>query len=91
MLQSDKTNSEALTIRATVQYFLESHPITSVLALLNNALAYDPDNKKARKLIRKIKQKKVLKKKAMDSLVKSNGTQLLKFIHKSLTKTMTLQ
>lgn len=51
---ADKTNSEALTLRANVQYLLESHPISSVIALLSNALAYDPDNKKARKLMRKV-------------------------------------
>jgi predicted transcriptional regulator with HTH domain len=51
---ADKTNSEALTIRATVQYLLESHPMSAVLALIGNALAYDPDNQKGRLLSRKV-------------------------------------
>jgi hypothetical protein len=51
---ADKTNSEALVIRATVQFLLESHPMSAVIALVINALAYDPDNKKGRLLMRKV-------------------------------------
>jgi DnaJ family protein C protein 7 len=54
VLMADKTNSEALVIRATVQFLLESHPMTAVIALVVNALAYDPDNELGRLLMRKV-------------------------------------
>lgn len=59
---SDKTNSEALTLRALIQTILESHPYTSIMQLLTNALAYDPDNKRARLLMKQVKSRESVKK-----------------------------
>lgn len=68
----DKTNSEALTLRAEIQSLLESHPFSSVQALLQNALAYDPDNKKARLLNRKLKLVESVKKEGNDAFASEN-------------------
>lgn len=77
ILQGDKTNSEALTIRAKIQSLLESHPYTSIISLLSNALAYDPDNKKARYLMKELKLKEATKKEGNEAFSKQEWSVAL--------------
>ncbi|KAJ3079224.1 hypothetical protein HK102_003942, partial [Quaeritorhiza haematococci] len=72
VLMSDNTNSEALTIRARIQYLLDTVPLTTVYSLLQNALAYDPDNKRARQLHKKIKALETLRQEGNDAFKKGS-------------------
>jgi DnaJ family protein C protein 7 len=56
ILKADSTNSEAITLRAKVLYLMNSIKIESVQQSIRQALSYDPDNTKARKLLNKIKK-----------------------------------
>ncbi|KAJ3154350.1 hypothetical protein HDU89_008418 [Geranomyces variabilis] len=60
ILQNDNTNSEAITLRARVMYLQDTKPET-VPKVLQQALAFDPDNKKARELLRKIRRLDAMK------------------------------
>jgi len=55
ILKSDPRNSEAITLRAKVLYLMNSIRIESVQQSIRQALSYDPDNTKARKLLNRIK------------------------------------
>lgn len=61
VLREDQRDSEALTLRAKIQYMQDSHPLANISQLLSNALAYDPDNKMARIFSKKIKSLEALK------------------------------
>ncbi|ORY51064.1 DnaJ-domain-containing protein [Rhizoclosmatium globosum] len=67
VLSYDSTNSEALALRAVILYMNDSHPIASVLSFCTNALAYDPDNAKARVFLRKVKALEAKKKEGNDA------------------------
>ncbi|KAJ3245019.1 hypothetical protein HDU78_010074 [Chytriomyces hyalinus] len=62
VLSYDSTNSEGLALRAQILYLNDSHSLAHVVQLLTNALAYDPDNKRARVFWKKIKALEVIKK-----------------------------
>ncbi|KAJ3191666.1 hypothetical protein HK101_007513 [Irineochytrium annulatum] len=55
LLQADQTNSEALTLHAEILYMNDTNPITYIQTLLQKALSCDPDHKRARAFMKKIK------------------------------------
>ena len=61
LLSDEPRNSDALTVRATTGYILDLYTLQQIQQLLQNALAYDPDNKRAKELNRKIKQLEAVK------------------------------
>ncbi|KAJ3216885.1 hypothetical protein HDU67_008792 [Dinochytrium kinnereticum] len=67
LLMSDSTNSEALTVRAEVLYLNDTHPVTHVQQVLQQALAFDPDNKRARSFLKRVKLMESLKKEGNDA------------------------
>ncbi|KAI8613343.1 hypothetical protein BC830DRAFT_1123887 [Chytriomyces sp. MP71] len=72
VLSYDSTNSEALAMRAQVLYLNDSHPLSHVIQLLSNALAYDPDNERARLFLKKVKALEAIKKEGNDVYGASN-------------------
>ncbi|KAJ3340699.1 hypothetical protein HDU83_006935 [Entophlyctis luteolus] len=72
VLGSDATNSEALTLRATILYMNDSHPLPHVLQILGNSLAYDPDNNRARLFLKKVKALEAVKKEGNDAYAAAN-------------------
>ncbi|KAI8612005.1 DnaJ domain-containing protein, partial [Chytriomyces sp. MP71] len=72
VLSYDSTNSEALAMRAQILYLNDSHPFTHVIQLLSNALAYDPDNKRARLFLKKVRALEAIKKEGNDAYGASN-------------------
>lgn len=62
ILSADPRNTEAITIRAHVMYLQDTKSET-VPKLLSQALSFDPDNQRARLLLKKIKQLESMKNK----------------------------
>jgi DnaJ family protein C protein 7 len=75
ILLDEKSNSDALVIRARIQYTLDSHTVQQIQPLLSNALVYDPDNKKARDLSRRIKMLENLKNEGNTAFKAGNYTE----------------
>lgn len=63
MLSDDQRNPDALTLRAHIGYITDAYTLPQIQQLLTNALAYDPDNKRAIKLTRSIKALELMKQK----------------------------
>lgn len=55
ILRLDSTSSDFLVLRARILYLLDTHPTSSLINFLSQALSYDPDNKKARSFFKNIK------------------------------------
>ncbi|KNC99703.1 uncharacterized protein SPPG_05083 [Spizellomyces punctatus DAOM BR117] len=55
VLSADPTNVEAITIRARVMYLQDTKP-EAIPKLLMQALSYDPDNKRAKELLKKVRR-----------------------------------
>ncbi|KAJ3107839.1 DnaJ sub C member 7 [Phlyctochytrium planicorne] len=72
LLLSDSTNSEALAVRAEILYLNDTHPVTHVQQVLQQALAFDPDNKRARAFLKRVKNLEVLKKDGNDAFGKGD-------------------
>ncbi|KAI9345658.1 hypothetical protein BDR26DRAFT_800273 [Obelidium mucronatum] len=72
VLSYDSTNSEALALRAHILYLNDSHPIPNVLQFCTQALTFDPDNKRARTLLKKIKALEAVKKEGNDAYGQQN-------------------
>lgn len=60
-LLSDPNQTDALTIRAHVFYLLDSQSFSVIQQHLQKALRLDPDHKKARLLLKKVKALDVVK------------------------------
>ncbi|KAI9207578.1 uncharacterized protein BJ171DRAFT_420658 [Polychytrium aggregatum] len=71
ILMEDRSNSEALTLRAYLLFMNDTQTVAQIQQVLSNALAYDPDNAKARTLLKKIKLVDSIKKEGNDAF--SNG------------------
>ncbi|KAJ3012603.1 UNVERIFIED_CONTAM: hypothetical protein HDU68_001117 [Siphonaria sp. JEL0065] len=67
VLSYDSTNSEALALRAQILYLNNSHPLPNVIQFLTQALTFDPDNKRARLFLKKIKALEIVKKEGNDA------------------------
>ncbi|KAJ3271017.1 hypothetical protein HK104_004768, partial [Borealophlyctis nickersoniae] len=61
VLLSDANNTEALVLRAQILYMLDSQPSASIQQVLQKALRLDPDNKRARQLLKKMKNLEAIK------------------------------
>ncbi|KAJ3041488.1 DnaJ sub C member 7 [Rhizophlyctis rosea] len=72
LLLDDSNNTEALTLRANISYLLDSHPVSSILQFLTKALRLDPDNKRARELLKKVKFLEAIKTEGNDAFSKGN-------------------
>ncbi|KAJ3122256.1 hypothetical protein HK100_012071 [Physocladia obscura] len=72
ILSYDPTNSEALALRAVVLYLNDSHSLDHVVKVLANALTYDPDNKRARVFLKKIKSLEAAKKEGNEAYGAAN-------------------
>ncbi|KAJ3406751.1 hypothetical protein HDV05_005835 [Chytridiales sp. JEL 0842] len=72
LLSADSTNSEALLLRAQVLYLNDSHPLTHIIQVLSQALAFEPDFKPARDFLKKVKALEALKKEGNELYGASN-------------------
>ncbi|TPX44285.1 hypothetical protein SeMB42_g04378 [Synchytrium endobioticum] len=54
-------NAQAITIRARLLFILDNHQASIIIQLLQNALAYDPENKPAREFLKQVKALEVAK------------------------------
>ncbi|KAI8846137.1 hypothetical protein BC829DRAFT_376017 [Chytridium lagenaria] len=77
LLFSDSTNSEALAVRAEILFLNDTHAITHVQQVLQQALAFDPDNKRARAFLKRIKLLESLKKEGNDAFGAGNWAAAL--------------
>ncbi|KAI9338394.1 hypothetical protein DFJ73DRAFT_628649 [Zopfochytrium polystomum] len=64
---SEPTNSEALTLRAELLYLNDSHGLPHIQQVLQKALTFDPDNRNALTLLRRIKHLESVKKEGNDA------------------------
>ncbi|EGF83742.1 hypothetical protein BATDEDRAFT_18168 [Batrachochytrium dendrobatidis JAM81] len=85
ILFKDSRNSEALVIRARTMHLLDSHPVSTIIQYLTQALTFDPDNKDARALHKHIKSIEALKQEGNDAFSKSNWTEALESYEKYLS------
>ncbi|KAI8918396.1 hypothetical protein DFJ77DRAFT_455402 [Powellomyces hirtus] len=74
ILTADNTNSDAITLRARVMYLQDTKP-DSIPRLLQQALSFDPDNTKARDLLRKVRRLDAIKVEGNDAFKAGQHTQ----------------
>ncbi|KAJ3116273.1 hypothetical protein HDU96_010047 [Phlyctochytrium bullatum] len=86
LLLSDSTNSEALVIRAEILYLNDTHPITHVQQVLQQALAFDPDNRRARAFMKRIKAMEALKKEGNDAFGRGDWAAAIEAYSKFLAE-----
>ncbi|KAH6564547.1 hypothetical protein BASA50_008774 [Batrachochytrium salamandrivorans] len=77
ILFKNSRNSEALVLRARTMHLLDSHPATTIVQYLSQALTFDPDNKDARSLFKHIKAVEAIKQEGNDAFSKSNWADAL--------------
>ena len=62
ILREEPRNAEALCLRALTMHLLDSHPVTTVQQFLVQSLTFDPDMKKAKLLLKRVKLLESMKK-----------------------------
>ncbi|RKO92667.1 hypothetical protein BDK51DRAFT_11364, partial [Blyttiomyces helicus] len=72
VLNKDQMNPDALTTRARIVFLLDTHPSTTIIQILQRALSSDPDHKRARLMLRKIKTLEAMKKEGNDAFARSD-------------------
>ncbi|KAI8814740.1 hypothetical protein BJ742DRAFT_671236 [Cladochytrium replicatum] len=81
ILSADSLNSVALTTFAHIQ-FLQGVAYTSVLKYIQNALAYDPDNIRAREFLKRIRGQEALRKEGNDAFEKGSYSEAVELYTK---------
>ncbi|KAI8799848.1 hypothetical protein BJ742DRAFT_110888 [Cladochytrium replicatum] len=81
ILSADSLNSVALTTFAHIQ-FLQGVAYASVLKYIQNALAYDPDNIRAREFLKRFKGQEALRKEGNDAFEKGSYSEAVELYTK---------
>ena len=66
ILREEPRCAEALCLRALTMHLMDSHPLSTVQQFLTQALTFDPDMKKARLLLKRVKLLESIKKEGND-------------------------
>ncbi|KAI8921571.1 hypothetical protein BC831DRAFT_476553 [Entophlyctis helioformis] len=84
VLGKDGRNPDALVLRARTMHLNDSHPTTTVIQYLTQALAFDPDHKDARTLLKKVRLLENIKKEGNDAFARSDLSAALETYSKYL-------